>query len=86
MRARMPESPRWLLEHGKGAAALKSFLKLGIGLGWVMLIFAGLCVVGVVFVYRSLPETKGKSVEDVIKLFERPVNLKDPSQLSVKSA
>lgn len=61
-------------------------MEVGIGLGWVMIIFAGLCVVGVVFVYRFLPETKGKPIEEVIKLFEGPVNLKDPSQPSVKSA
>ena len=72
----------WLANYA--LVILFPVLQVGIGLGWVMVIFAGLCVVGVVFVYRFLPETKGKSVEDIAKLFEGPVNLKDPSQPFVK--
>lgn len=41
------------------------------------------CPAGVVFVCRFLPETKGKSVEQVVELFNGPVNLKDPSQPTV---
>src|SRR5690625_1441587 len=29
LRARMPESPRWLLEHGREEGAQKAFVKLG---------------------------------------------------------
>jgi MFS transporter, SP family, arabinose:H+ symporter len=72
----------WLANYA--LVILFPVLQAGIGLGWVMMIFAGLCVVGVVFVYRFLPETKGKSVEDISKLFDGPVNLKDPSQPFVK--
>jgi MFS transporter, SP family, arabinose:H+ symporter len=43
----------------------------GIGLGWIMVCFAGLCVMAVAFVYWFLPETKGRSVEEIIGLFER---------------
>jgi MFS transporter, SP family, arabinose:H+ symporter len=43
----------------------------GVGLAWVMMSFAALCVVGVVFVRIWLPETKGRSVEEIIQLFER---------------
>jgi sugar porter (SP) family MFS transporter len=42
-----------------------------IGLAWVMVCFAALSVVAIVFIYRFLPETKGLSVEEVIRLFER---------------
>jgi MFS transporter, SP family, arabinose:H+ symporter len=42
-----------------------------IGLGWVMVCFAVLCVVAIGFVYRFLPETKGLSVEGAVQMFER---------------
>jgi MFS family permease len=42
-----------------------------IGLGWVMACFAMLCAVAIGFVYRFLPETKGLSVENAVRLFER---------------
>ncbi|HEY2550754.1 MAG TPA: sugar porter family MFS transporter [Streptosporangiaceae bacterium] len=41
-----------------------------IGLGWVMVCFAVLCVVAIGFVYRFLPETKGLSVEGAVQTFE----------------
>ena len=43
----------------------------GIGLGWVLVCFAGLCVMAIAFVWRFLPETKGLSVEEVVEQFER---------------
>ncbi len=42
-----------------------------IGLAWVMVCFAVLCVVAIGFVYRFLPETKGLSVEQAVRVFER---------------
>jgi MFS transporter, SP family, arabinose:H+ symporter len=42
-----------------------------IGLGWVMVCFAVLCVVAIGFVYKFLPETKGLSVEQAVHVFER---------------
>ena len=42
-----------------------------IGLGWVLICFAALCVVAIVFVVRYVPETKGMSVEDITELFEQ---------------
>jgi MFS transporter, SP family, arabinose:H+ symporter len=42
-----------------------------IGLAWVMVCFAVLCVVAIGFVYRFLPETKGLSVERTVSVFER---------------
>jgi MFS family permease len=42
-----------------------------IGLGWVMVCFAVLCVVAIGFVYKFLPETKGLSVEENVGVFEQ---------------
>jgi MFS family permease len=42
-----------------------------IGLGWVMVCFAALCVAAIGFVYRFLPETKGLSVEQAVHVFEQ---------------
>ena len=61
-------------------------LQAGIGLAWVMVIFAVLCALGAVFVYRFLPETKGQGAEEAIHLFEGPVNLESPGEPSVVAA
>ena len=42
-----------------------------IGLSWVLVCFAGLCVMAILFVYRFVPEAKGHSVEEVTRIFER---------------
>jgi MFS family permease len=42
-----------------------------IGLGWVLICFAGLSILAVVFVFVFLPETKRLSVDEIIPLFER---------------
>jgi SP family arabinose:H+ symporter-like MFS transporter len=42
-----------------------------IGLGWVMVCFAVLCLAAIGFVYRFLPETKGLSVERAVHVFEQ---------------
>ena len=42
----------------------------GIGLDWVLVCFAGLAVMAIVFVYRYLPETKGMSVEQITARYE----------------
>jgi SP family arabinose:H+ symporter-like MFS transporter len=41
------------------------------GLAWVMISFAVLSVVAIGFVYKFLPETKGRSVEDIVHIFEK---------------
>jgi sugar porter (SP) family MFS transporter len=46
-------------------------LTTAIGLGWVMVVFAVLCVLAVGFVARFLPETKGVPLEDVVAVFEQ---------------
>jgi SP family arabinose:H+ symporter-like MFS transporter len=42
----------------------------GIGLDWVLVCFAALCVMAIVFVYRYLPETKDLSVEQITARYE----------------
>ncbi len=42
-----------------------------IGLGWIMLCFAGIALIAIGFIYRFLPETKNRSVEEITQLFER---------------
>jgi MFS transporter, SP family, arabinose:H+ symporter len=42
-----------------------------IGLAWVMVCFAALALLAILFVSRFLPETKGLSVEDITAVFER---------------
>jgi SP family arabinose:H+ symporter-like MFS transporter len=71
----------WLANYGLVLAF--PLMQVGIGLGWTMIVFAILCVVGIFFVYFFLPETKGKSVEEVVQLFDGPVNREDPSTPSM---
>ncbi|MFL6098532.1 MAG: sugar porter family MFS transporter [Actinomycetales bacterium] len=40
------------------------------GLGWVLIAFAVLCLMAIVFVMALLPETKGRSVEEIVEIFE----------------
>jgi len=42
-----------------------------IGLGWVLVCFAALCVMAIAFVVVLVPETKGLSVEEITELFEQ---------------
>ena len=42
-----------------------------IGLDWVLVCFAGLCLMAIAFVYRFVPETKGHSVEEITRIFDR---------------
>ena len=71
----------WLANYGLVLAF--PIMQVGFGLGWTMIVFAVLCVVGIFFVYFFLPETKGHSVEQVVHLFEGPVNRKNPGEPSV---
>jgi MFS transporter, SP family, arabinose:H+ symporter len=47
-------------------------MQSAIGLGWVLIIFAGLCLMAITFIALFLPETKGHSVEEITRLFEQP--------------
>jgi sugar porter (SP) family MFS transporter len=42
-----------------------------ISLGGVLVVFAGLAALAIVFIWKFLPETKGLAVEDVIGLFDK---------------
>ena len=46
-------------------------LNKSFGLAWVMVLFAALAVLAVLFIARYLPETKGLALEDVVAVFER---------------
>lgn len=46
-------------------------LSLFFGMSNCFLIFAGICVGGTLFVYKVLPETKGKSLQEIQKLLEK---------------
>jgi MFS family permease len=43
----------------------------GIGLPWVLVCFAGLAAMAIVFISIFLPETKGLPVEEVVRRYER---------------
>ena len=43
----------------------------GIGLSWVLVCFAGLCIIAIGFVFRYLPETKELSVEQITEIFDK---------------
>ena len=59
----------WLANY----ALIESFpaSQRAIGLGWVLVCFAVLCLVAIAFVARYLPETKNLSVEDITDVFEQ---------------
>ena len=54
-------------------------LQTAIGLPWVMVLFAGLSVLAIVMISRMLPETRGRSVEDVVAVFERQNLVTEPA-------
>jgi sugar porter (SP) family MFS transporter len=42
-----------------------------ISLGGVLVVFAGLAALAIVFIWKFLPETKGLAVEDIVQLFDK---------------
>lgn len=52
-------------------------LNAAFGLAWVMVLFAALSVLAIVFIARFLPETKGLPLEEVTALFERKAAAKE---------
>ena len=42
-----------------------------ISLAGVMVVFAGLCALAIVFIWKFLPETKGLPVEEIVQVFEK---------------
>ncbi len=51
----------------------------GIGLAWVLVCFAGLSALAIVFVFTFLPETKGLSVDEIIQLYEEQAHAAPPA-------
>jgi MFS transporter, SP family, arabinose:H+ symporter len=51
-----------------------------ISLAGVLVCFASLAVMAIVFIWRFLPETKGLPVEDIIKLFDKSGHLPPAQQ------
>jgi SP family arabinose:H+ symporter-like MFS transporter len=51
-----------------------------ITLGGVMVCFAALAFLAIVFVWRFLPETKSLPVEEIVRVFERQPTLGDPGE------
>lgn len=43
------------------------FLNSGLGTGGTFLLYSVICLCGFVFVWRKIPETKGKSLEQIEK-------------------
>jgi sugar porter (SP) family MFS transporter len=54
-----------------------------ISLAGVMVVFAGLCALAIVFVWKFLPETKGLPVEEIVRIFERQQQQKPPASVAV---
>ena len=42
-----------------------------ISLGGVLVCFAALCALAIVFIWKFLPETKGLPVEEIVRIFEK---------------
>jgi hypothetical protein len=61
LRTRMPESPKWLLRHGRFEDTRRALAKLGIQVP----------IADIVFTASQLSETKNRSVEEITQLFER---------------
>jgi sugar porter (SP) family MFS transporter len=54
-----------------------------ISLAGVMVVFAGLCALAIVFVWKFLPETKGLPVEEIVRIFERQQQQQPPAPAAV---
>jgi MFS transporter, SP family, arabinose:H+ symporter len=61
-------------------------LQTGIGLPWVLVIFAALSVIAIAFVHRYLPETKHRTVEEITEIFEEQASWGRPAGRSSEPA
>jgi len=57
-----------------------------ISLGGVLVCFAALCLLAIVFVWKFLPETKGLPVEEIVQIFERHPTDAGPTAAAQRSA
>jgi len=60
-----------------------SFLSLvdATGTAGPFFIFAGMCGLALAFFYFFAPETRGRSLEEIVKMFERPDYARVPGEL-----
>jgi len=49
-------------------------LQAGIGPGYTYLVFASVSVAAVATIYSLVPETKGKTLEEIESMWKRPQN------------
>jgi hypothetical protein len=64
-------TPLYPLYQARGGFSTFTVTQRAIGLSWVLVGFAVLCVVAMGFVRRFLPETNGLSVEQITTLFDK---------------
>lgn len=60
----------WIVDYGITRATPDMITNMGWG---VFLLYAMLTYTGVVFIYFCLPELKGRSIESIDDLFQRPL-------------
>lgn len=60
----------WIVDYGITRATPNMITEMGYG---VFLLYAMLTYIGVVFIYFCLPELKGRSIESMDDLFQRPL-------------
>jgi hypothetical protein len=60
----------WIVDYGITRATPNMITEMGWG---VFLLYAMLTYTGVVFIYFCLPEMKGRSIESMDDLFQRPL-------------
>lgn len=60
----------WIVDYGITRATPNMITEMGYG---TFLLYAVLTYIGVVFIYFCLPEMKGRSIESMDDLFQRPL-------------
>lgn len=60
----------WIVDYGITRATPNMITELGYG---VFLLYSVLTYIGVVFIFFCLPEMKGRSIESMDDLFQRPL-------------
>lgn len=60
----------WIVDYGITRATPNMITEMGYG---IFLLYALLTYAGVVFIYFCLPEMKGRSIESMDDLFQRPL-------------
>jgi hypothetical protein len=60
----------WIVDYGITRATPHMITEMGYG---TFLLYAVLTYIGVVFIYFCLPEMKGRSIESMDDLFQRPL-------------